>query len=83
MTEKKTPQSNDVRAAQQAFVNDTKRLLRDGLDAVDAHPVGHVVCELVRGNVRGEIRTGEDAVKIAFNAAFDMVCPEDLNPKAK
>lgn len=75
--------SKDVRDAQKAFQDDLRKKLKEGLEAADDHPVGHVVCQLIRGKVKGEIQDGKDAVRIALEAALGGLSPEDFQPPKK
>lgn len=67
---------DEVRKAQQAFVDDTKKLVRDALESVDKHPVGHTVLELARAKRRGELETGEDALRTVWKSIFGDVLQE-------
>lgn len=48
--------AEDFRKAQQAFADDLRKTVKEGLDQLDAHPIGHMVCEVVRARVRGELQ---------------------------
>lgn len=74
---------DDVKKAQAEFVAETKKAVKDALDAADEHPIGHVVCELIRGNVRGEIQTGDDAVKKVFDSILESIVPGEFRPAKK
>lgn len=73
--------ADDVKKAQEAFKAETKKAIKDALDAADAHPIGHIVCELVRGNVKGELQTGEDVLKKLWGCIVEETVPEEFRPK--
>ncbi len=75
--------SDEVRKAQAQFVEDTKKLVRKTLEDVDKHPVGHTVLELARAKRRGELETGEDALRTVWKSIFGDVLKEGQKADVK